>query len=214
MVSREIVGVVGDVKQNNFRSAAAAEYYVPYQQGRMGDLTLCIRTSANPVTLIPAVRAAVRDLNSSIPMYRVQTMQEYLSAAVSQPRFATILLIAFAALALLLAAIGLYGVLAYTVTQRSHEIGIRLALGAQRSDILHMVLSKALVLTSAGAGIGLCAALPVSRFLAGQIFGISRFDSIAFIGAGAVLGITTVVASLVPARRAASIDPMQALRAE
>jgi putative ABC transport system permease protein len=160
------------------------------------------------------VRRAVVAIDSSVPVYGVQTMETYVSQATEQPRLSAMLVSAFAVLALVLAAVGVYGVLAYVVSQRTREIGVRVALGARRSDILRHVVSQGLVLTGAGLAIGLAGAAALANLVRTLLYQVSPRDAGTFVTTAVVLSVIAVVASLIPARRASSVDPLTALRGE
>ena len=177
-------------------------------------MTLAIRTSADPVDAIGAVRNQVLALDPDQPVFDIKTMDERLSKSVAQSRFIMLLLAVFGGLAMLLAAVGIYGVMAYTVTQRTREIGIRMALGAQQGDVLGMVIREGLSLTVAGIAIGLVGAWVATRAMTSLLFGISATDLLTFAVISAVLAVVALGACFVPARRATKVDPMIALRYE
>ena len=211
---REIVGVVGDVKHRTLWRAPDPEIYIPYDQLAIGGMTVVVRSSGDPRSLLPAVRAQVRTLDSELPLFGVRTLQDYISGSVAQRRFTALLLGLFAGVALLLAAVGLYGVISYGVAQRTHEIGVRVALGAASSDVLRLVLAQGLRLTLLGLAIGALAALAASRLLAGMLFGVSGADPLTFLVVALVFLAVALAACLVPARRASRVDPLVALRYE
>jgi len=171
-----------------------------------------VRTSGDPVNLLAPVRAAVAQIDRDIPVYQVRTLDDYVSVAAAQPRFQTVLIGFFALMALLLAAIGLYAVLSYMVAQRTLEIGLRLALGAQRDRVLGLILRRGLTLALTGLAIGLVASMLLTRFLQDMLFGVQRFDPMTFAGVSLVLLLVSLIASSVPAMRAARLDPMRTLR--
>jgi putative ABC transport system permease protein len=209
---REIVGVVADVKHVGLQAAPVPEMFTPFLQRPVRDLTLVVRAAPDPASLIGGVRRAVLDLDREQPILNTSTMTDVLSRAVAMPRFNALLAGLFAALALALGTVGLYGVIAYSVAQRTHEIGVRMALGAGKRDILRLVLVRGLTLTLIGVGAGLAAALALTRLLASLLFGVKPTD-LAIFGAVALL-LTGVAlgACYVPARRATRVDPMIALR--
>ena len=209
-----IVGVVADVKCEGITSDVQPEIFVPHTESLGDGLALVVRTGSDPQRLVPLLRAAVQEINPDQPLNRIATMEQIVSDSVAQPRFYMLLLSAFAGLALALAAVGVYGVIAYSVTQRTHEIGIRMALGAKRSRVLRMIVGQAVGLAVAGVGIGLAAAAAATRVLARFLFGVKPIDALTFGAMAAVLIAVAVGASLVPARRATRIDPMIALRWE
>jgi predicted permease len=214
---REIVGVAGNVKGQRLDVQDLPEYYVPLSQLNFGAMTVCLRTSVEPHGITSAVRNVVNSMDPDLPLYDVKTMDEYLSATLATPRFQTMLLQAFAGLALLLTGIGLYGVIAYAVAQRTHEIGLRITLGATRANVVLMVLKSGLQLTGIGVTVGVVVSLIAARFatsFSSVLFGIKPTDVVTFV---AVVGIVTVVSLLacyIPAYRASKVDPMIALRYE
>jgi putative ABC transport system permease protein len=212
---RTIVGVVEDVKNAGLDKPAGTEIFLPERQGNpRTQVYLAVRTSGDPHSLIGAVRAAVRDVDPSLPLAQVRTMDEVLAGARSRPRFLTTLLGLFSATALLLAAVGLYGVISYSVTRRMTEFGIRLAMGAGTGDILGMVLSQGLKLAAAGVLAGALGALALTRLISGLLFGVSSFDPLTFCAMALLLAAVTVAACIIPARRATKVDPLIALRYE
>ena len=213
-VWREIIGVVGNVKHLRLGAAPDPEYYVPHAQLPFDSMTIVVKTDGDPRGLISAVQSEVRTLDRDLPVYSVKTLEEYVAGAVAQPRFNTLLLASFAALALILTAVGLYGVMSYSVTQRSHEIGIRMALGARQQDVLKMVVRQGMTLTAVGLSVGLVGAYFLTRLMATLLFGVSATDPITFATIAVLLSGVALGACLVPARRATKVDPMIALRYE
>jgi predicted permease len=210
--------VSGVVKNGKYRGLAEPQrpfLYLHYRQV-IPDLNLGVimRTSGDPALLASALRQAVQAVDSRVAVWGTLTMVDYISAAYLPQKITATLLIVLGLLALLLAAIGLYGVMAYVVSQRTHEIGIRMALGAQAMDVLKMVVKQGMTLTSFGAGVGLIGALAVTHLLARFLYGVSPFDPITFIGVTLLLGVVTLIACYVPARRATKVDPMITLRYE
>jgi putative ABC transport system permease protein len=211
----EIVGVVGDVKQMGLDAGTDAEMYEPYLQAPWNALTLVVRTNnAEPKNLAAAVTHEVHAVDKDQPVSNIKPMDEIVSESVAQPRLYMLLLNVFAGVALLLAAVGLFGVIAYSVTQRTHEIGIRMALGAQQSDVLKLVVGQGMLLALLGVGIGLLAAFLTTRILQTFLYGISSVDPLTFIIGAVVLSTVAFLASLIPARRAIKVNPMIALRYE
>jgi predicted permease len=212
---REIVGVVSDVKFRGIRDQSAAEVYAPQTPTDfIGGMTIVVRTQADPNALVPSIRSLVRSMDKEIPMRDVRTLEEYVNGSISDSRFEAALLAAFAGLALLLSAIGLYGVVAYSVAQRTRELGIRIALGADRSNISRMVMREGTVLAATGSGVGLLAAFFAVRLIRGLLYGIGAGDPPTFIGVPVLLVGVALAASCIPARRAMRVDPVVALRYE
>jgi predicted permease len=212
---REIVGVVADIKHGSLSDDFAPRYYLPYSQGMFGPpLSIVLRSAGKPVAQLDAVSNAIHGMDKELAVYGVHTMDEMMSNSANQPRFDTFLLSLFAAVALLLTAIGLYGVMAYSVVQKTHEIGIRMALGADPADLLGMVLRRTFVLVNAGLGVGIVIGLAVTRLLAGMLFAVHPLDLPTYAGVAVVLLGVGLLAGYVPARRASKVDPMVALRYE
>src|SRR5690242_16960599 len=211
--TRQIIGVVGDVRSSNIAKGPAPAYYIPLPQLVWGT-ELVIRTPGNARALVPAITKVLASMDSEAPLYNVRTMEDCLALDLGRARFQAVLLGIFAAAALLLTAIGLYGVIAYSVTQRTHEIGVRMALGASRSKVLAMMLSRGLQLTLLGIGIGVVGALALARVIAALLYEIPPREPLTYVTVCVVLGAVALVASYVPALRAARTDPMVALRYE
>jgi predicted permease len=215
----EVVGVVGDVRQQP-DAEAKAEMYVPYEQypdpflrRLFGNVTLVVRAADDPAVLGPSIREIVREADPDQPVANIRTLSDVLSTSVAQPRFRTLLLGFFAAIALTLAAIGIYGLLSHGVAQRANEFGVRMALGASPRDVLRLVLRQGATLALTGVGIGLTAAIAVVRALQSVLYEISPWDPLAWIGSAATLLAVSLLASWIPARRALRVDPVVALRA-
>jgi putative ABC transport system permease protein len=213
-VSREIVGIVGDIRHFGLAEEPRPEYYFPFRQDTLSGQTLVLRGSSDASALVPAVREAIRDLDPDLAVASVRTLDSLVSRSVAQPRFRALLLGAFAALALLLSAVGIYGVLATAVTQRTREIGVRMALGAERKDVLAMVVGQGMKLVMVGMGAGLLGSLALTRILSGLLYQVSATDPFTLAGASVLLGCVALLACGVPAYRAARIEPMSALRVE
>jgi predicted permease len=211
---REIVGVVGNMKQFGLTGEAAPHYYLPWTQALVTNPYLCIRTTGDPIALERTMKATIAGMDANIPTYRVHPLQYYVSEAAAQTRFQTLLLTAFASIALLLAAVGLYGVLAYIVQQRALEIALRLAVGAQRGDVLRMILKRGMTLAAIGVAAGLAISFVVTRFIATLLYGVKPFDALTFGAMSLVLLAVAFVASVAPAYRAAETDPMTTLRTQ
>ncbi len=213
-VWREIVGVVGSVRHRARGEEPKPEMFVPWSQAPAPNLNLAVRTQVEPASFAAALRRAVTATDANLPVFEVLTMEERLSDSVAQPRFRTALLGAFAALALVMAVVGLYAVMAFAVAQRTHELGIRAALGAQRRDIIRLVLRQGVKLAGAGVVIGLAGALALTRVLTGLLYEVRPTDPLTFLAVPALLVSVALVACWVPARRATKVDPMEALRYE
>jgi putative ABC transport system permease protein len=211
----QIVGVVGDVKYTGLADAMQPAIYEPVSQAPSWDVFLSVKTDfADPVSLATAVRGELKLLDAELPVSQVGTLDDRLAAAAAQPRFRTALTAFFAALALVLAVIGTYGVLCHLVAQRTHEIGIRMAMGASQGDVLKSVVARGLRLAVIGVGLGIAGRLAVTRFLSSLLYGIKPTDPLTVVGVSLILGAVALLASYIPARRATKVDPMVALRYE
>jgi ABC-type antimicrobial peptide transport system permease subunit len=177
-------------------------------------MTLLLRTSGPPMALARPMRNAIREFDRDLPVVQVRTMEQVVAASIGRPRFNAVLLGVFAAMALALSLVGTYGVIAYGVSQRTHEIGIREALGAQSSDVLQLVLGRAMALTLGGIAIGLLGALALTRLLEGLLYGVTPTDRVTFAAIATLLAVVSLVASYIPARRAMKVDPLIALRSD
>jgi putative ABC transport system permease protein len=211
---REIVGVVSTVRNRNLSSDLRAGYFVPSTQIPFNQMTLVVRTTTDPHTLVTAVQNEVRAMDQELPVFNVKTMEEYISATVAAPRFNTTLLVIFASVALVLTIVGLYGVMSYSVAQRTNEIGIRMALGAQTRDVLRLIVSQGFKLVLLGLALGMVGAFALMRVLASLLFGVSARDPYTFGAVAIVLASVALLACYIPARRASRVDPLQALRYE
>jgi predicted permease len=230
-VEMTVVGVVEDVRQESLVQETFPEVYVDYRQflsllerwpeyrerqneWAIGFLSFAIRTDDAPETAVPSIRRLLGAVDPNAGIDALVPMTRLVASSLARERFSTVMLGAFAGVAAVLAAVGIYGVLAYLVVQRTAEIGIRMALGAQRPQVLGLVLRKGLFLTAAGITIGLIGAAAVTRFLQGMLFGITPLDPKTFLGVAVLFGFVTMLASYVPARRATRVDPLIALRSE
>jgi putative ABC transport system permease protein len=213
-----IVGVVGAVHHQGLDSEVQPELYFSHQQAEvgMGDMpmTLAIRTAGDPLTLVPEIRRTVMDLDSSLTIDSVRTMEDLLYSSIAEPRFYAVLLGVFAAIALVLASVGIYSVLSYSVSQRTHEIGIRMALGARSETVLKLIVSQGVILITIGIAIGLGGAVVATRYLESMLFGLTALDPATFITVTLILLVTAIAACYVPARRATRVSPTVALRYE
>jgi putative ABC transport system permease protein len=211
---KTIVGVVGDVKYGGLDTAAPVEVYLPHAQHPVGDVTIAVRTAGEPLAFVPTARAELARLDRELPLADIHPMTEVVSRSIAERRFVMLLLGAFASVALTLAAIGIYGLLAYVVTQRTAEIGVRLAMGAAPGDVVRLFVREGAALTIAGLIAGLLGAVAAARVLTTLLFGVTATDPTTFAAVAAVLLLIALVASYVPARRAARVDPMTALRTD
>jgi putative ABC transport system permease protein len=209
-----VVGVVGDVKSAALESAPRPQVYRPFMQFSWTNLSLVIRTESDPLQLASAVRSEVKAIDPNQPVANVRTMEQAVTESVARRRFIMLLLSLFAAMALVLTVVGLYGVISYSVTQRTHEFGVRMALGAQARDVLRLVVRDGLRLTALGVGIGLAAAFALTRGMASLLFNVSASDPLTFALVTALLVVVAIVSSCIPARRATKVDPIIALRYE
>ena len=177
-------------------------------------MNVMVRTAIDPLSVVRGVRDEIRQAGGDLPVFNIGTMRERISRSVSTERFNMILLTIFATVALLLAAIGLYGVIAYSVSHRTRELGIRIALGAERQDIVNLVVRQGIPLLGAGVALGLIAAAGLTRFLAGLLFAVGPLDATIFVAVAALLPAVALLASYVPARRASKVDPIDSLRGD
>jgi putative ABC transport system permease protein len=220
-VWKEVVGVVGDIHAWGLDQEVQPEFYIPVTQAPgaawnwiQSSMDIVVRSSIEPAALTNSVRQAVGKVDAGVPLYGTETMEQRVSASLDRSRFNTLLMSVFAAVALLLSAVGIYGVLSYLVAQRTHEIGIRMAIGARREDVLRLVIAHGMKLALIGVSIGVVGALLTSQLLSSLLFGIKPTDFITMFGVSCLLVVVAMLASFVPARRAAGVDPMVALRYE
>jgi putative ABC transport system permease protein len=213
-VCRTVIGVVGDIRHEGLGEEAQPEIYVPYRQLSLPNMSLVLRTAADPLMIVAAIRNGVRVLDKDQPVALVQTLDEHISESVLQPRLLTTLLSVFAGLGLVLAAVGVYAMMSYSVSQRRGEIGIRIALGAMKADILRLVVGQAAVLVGLSLAIGLTAALGATRLLRSLLYEVGIWDPLTFGAIVFLLALVAIFAAWLPARRAAKINPLVALRAE
>ncbi|MCI0339295.1 MAG: ABC transporter permease [Acidobacteria bacterium] len=211
---REIVGIVGHVKQRGLDGESPVQYYYPHRQRPSSSVFLVARTVSEPQNMTGAVRGVIQSADKELPVFRVTTMERMVADSNSQRRFSTILLSVFALVALILASVGLFGVMSYTVAQRTHEIGIRMALGASKANVLKLVVNQGLILTMIGVVFGLAAAFGLTRLMSTLLFGVRATDPLTFALLPFVLALVALLACYIPARRATKVDPMVALRYE
>jgi putative ABC transport system permease protein len=210
----EIIGVVGDVRYGEMDEPLTPDAYISYLQSPQSSLMIFVRAAGNPTVLIPAIRREVHELNKDLPVYDIQLLPKRMAASTAKARFNATLLAVFALIALALAAIGIYGVMSYVVAQRTHEIGVRMALGAEPGKVCWLMLRRGATLAIAGVVIGILGSLASTRVLVSLLYQVKPGDPSTYAAISAVLGVAAVVAIYVPARRATRVDPMAALRAE
>jgi predicted permease len=212
---REIIGIVENEKMHGLdREAPAALYVDLLQAPQVGAVTLLVRTGGDPRPLVPAIREAVWSIDRDLAVFRISTMEETLAQAMSRQRFASVLLTVFAVVAMLIAGLGVYGLLSYVVAQRGHEVGVRMALGAATGDVVRLIVRQGLTLAGVGVLVGFLGALAASRLLDSMLFGVSSTDPLSYASVIFVLGGAALAACLIPARRAARIDPIVSLRGD
>ena len=209
-----VIGVVHDTKQDGLDEFVRPEVYTSYLQQPRLTLYMAIRTEREPLSIVPALRSILQSIDRDIPLAAVATMEQMAAESVATRRFNTLLLGIFSSLALLLALVGIYGVMSYTVSQRKQEVGIRMALGAHAGDVVRMVLREAMTLAGLGIGVGLVLSFFLTRVLATLLFEVSATDITTFTVTTVLLAVVALVASYLPARRAAAVDPVAALRNE
>lgn len=213
-VPSEIIGVVGDVKHSGLDVEARPMTYWPHPELAFSSMTLLIRGTSDPLSMAAAVQREVKALDKDLPISEVRTMEQLLASATARARFVAVLLAIFAGMAMALAAVGIYGVMSHSVAQRSREIGIRMALGAERSDVIRMVVRQGLVLAGAGIVIGIAGATAITRLMSGLLFGVTATDPLTFVTIALLLAAVAFLACLIPARKATKVDPLIAIRCE
>ena len=209
---REVVGVVKDSKYRRMDEELRPAVFIPFLQRYRGDMTLHVRTTGEPRTVLPAVRREAQALDASVPLYNIRTLEEQKSSSLYTSRLAATLLTVFGLLALLLAAVGVYGVMAYTVNRRTREIGIRLALGAQGHEVRRLVMVEGTTIVTIGLALGVGGALAATRLVESFLYGVTPTDPVAFGGATLLLAVVALLANYVPTRQASRIDPLVAIR--
>jgi putative ABC transport system permease protein len=211
---REIVGIVGHVKHRGLDGESRVQYYMPHHQLTTPNLFLVARTNGDPTAIAGSIRNAISSLDRDLPIFRVRTMEQYVADSMAQRRFSMFLLGMFAGIAALLAAVGLYGVMAYSVAQRTREIGIRMALGARAGNVLSLIMKNGFTLVLTGIVIGVAGAFAITRFLTTMLFGVTPTDSATFVFVSLMFFVIAMIAALIPALRATRVDPLVALRYE
>jgi len=209
---REIVGVVADIRNRALNTEPKPVYYLPHSQVPFNEVTMVAKTSNDPHALIASATREAQAMDSELPVFNIKTMDEIAAESVARQRFSMMLLAIFAAVALVLAAVGIYGVMSYSVTQRRNEIGIRMALGAQRRDVLKLTVGQGLKLVLVGVAVGLVGAFVLTRLMVSLLFGVGATDPATFIAISVILVGVALFASYIPARRATRVDPLVALR--
>jgi predicted permease len=210
----EVVGVVGHTAHEGLDAEARLQLYLPYRQIPQQFMSVAVRTAGDPARFVTRLRDAVHSADPELPISNVRTMDELIEQSVGQRRLSMMLLSLFSGIALVLASIGIYGVMSYSVTQRSRELGVRIALGAGRADVLRLVLRQGMSLALLGIAIGVGAALLLTRVIESQLYGVRASDPVTFVAVALLLGLTALAANLVPAVRAMRVDPAVVLRDE
>jgi putative ABC transport system permease protein len=218
-----VIGVVRDAKQDEWIAAPRAEMYLPLLQskfylqepsGHFEYMTLVVRTTGDPAAMADDIKSSVAALDKNVPVSEIETMDHAVEDLNAQPRFELWLLVGLAAVAVLLAALGIYGVMSYSVSRRTHELGVRMALGAERQDVIRLVVRQAMTLALMGSACGLAAAVVLTRMMSGLLYGVRATDPLTYAGVVVVVSVVALCASYVPARRVTRIDPVAALRCE
>jgi predicted permease len=210
----EIIGVVGDVRQLSLAQEPTPAVYSAFTQISRVGMTLVVRTTDAPLNTLATVQRAIWEVDPDQPITQISTMDELVLGSVAQPRFSMTLLSVFAGLALALASVGIYGVISYSVSQRTHELGLRMALGAQTADLLKLILRHGATLAGVGIGIGVVVAFFLTRLMESLLFGVAAFDPATFAFVSVLLGLVALLATTIPALRATRVDPMVSLRSE
>jgi putative ABC transport system permease protein len=214
LTSFEIVGIARNVKSGGLNADTEPAYYIPATQAPLPDMKILVRTQSDPTSIVPALRKAVWSIDPNQPIAEISTMEKIVSDSIAQPRLSMLLMGLFGALALILAVVGIYGLLSYTVTQRTQELGIRMALGARAPDVLTLVLKQGMTLALIGEAVGLVGAFALTRLIRTLLFGVTPTDTTTFIAVAGVLTAVALLACYFPARRATKVDPLVALRYE
>ena len=210
----QIVGVVGNVHHVDLEATAGPTMYVPFRQDVFSSMWMVARSERDPAQLAAAARQAVREIDPALPAFAMTPLRDVINDSVAQRRFSMLLLAAFAATALFLAAVGIYGVVAYSVSQRTREIGVRLAIGAERRDVLALVVGGGMKLAAVGVAIGLAGALGLTQLITTMLYNVTPFDPLSYAVTASVLLTIAAIACYVPARRAMNVDPLVAIREE
>jgi putative ABC transport system permease protein len=211
---RTIIGVVKDVHDEGLDAAPYPQMYAPFAQAPRNAMTLVARTGGDPLSLAPNIRSELAAIDRDQPLTNLRTMEQVMSQSIARQRFNMTLIAIFSIIGLTLASVGIYGVMSYTVTQRTHEIGIRMALGAQKRDVLKLVVGQGMILALAGVGVGLAVAVGLTRVMSSLLFGVTATDPLTFGAVAVLLAAVALLACFIPARRAMKVDPMVALRYE
>jgi putative ABC transport system permease protein len=210
----DVIGIVGDVKQSSLAQTTLPQFWAPYDQWPLSSMNVVMHTTREPMAVVADARRVIHELDPDLAVAQVKTLDEVVAESVAQPRFYMTLLTAFAVIAILLSAIGIYGVVAYLVGQRSREIGVRIALGASRGTVVRMVVREAVIMAAAGIGVGLVGALALTRLMGALLFDLKPTDPVTYLAVTGVLGALALLASSLPALRASRIDPVLAMRGE
>jgi putative ABC transport system permease protein len=213
-VAREVIGVISDTRHAGLDSDPRSEVYLPHLQSPYGSMTYVVRTTGDPLALLQAVKSEIWAVSKDQPFSSVSTIEQLVSKSLAERRFNLLLFGSFALIALVLAGVGIYGLISFSTSQRTHEIGIRMALGANHKEVLGLVLREGLTLTALGLGIGWVAAFALTRVISSMLYGVSATDPLTFVTVSMILATVALAACYIPARRATKVDPMIALRYE